>query len=225
MTNSSGSSITQGNRSVPDAVYESWITAAEKRAIAERFGWTCQLCLHPIDPDITHDYEYPDPERLVIDHVIPRRHGGTDDLSNLQPAHHRCNLRKGDKLISNQEFRSHGADRLARPSGFPERSTPDGEESEAQRGPHRHTQAPATVRQSGRRAVTQQGPIGSSLGQSETQRQRSASFWSTPHPPLLTHCGMGHLFNESNTYYRLRSDRGQGWRIERECRQCRRPGT
>jgi 5-methylcytosine-specific restriction protein A len=36
-----------------------------------------------------------------VDHVIPLAGGGTNDPSNLRPAHHlaepRCNLRKGDR--------------------------------------------------------------------------------------------------------------------------------
>nr|WP_273661551.1 HNH endonuclease signature motif containing protein [Corynebacterium heidelbergense] len=30
------------------------------------------------------------------DHVIPRAHGGTDDLANLRPAHRRCNSARRD---------------------------------------------------------------------------------------------------------------------------------
>lgn len=33
-----------------------------------------------------------------VDHVIPLAHGGTEDLSNLRPAHmHPCNRSKSDK--------------------------------------------------------------------------------------------------------------------------------
>lgn len=40
-----------------------------------------------------------------VDHVIPRTRGGTDDPTNLKPAHHntpnsqgvRCNMAKGDR--------------------------------------------------------------------------------------------------------------------------------
>jgi len=31
------------------------------------------------------------PLGLTVDHVIPRAKGGTDDITNLRPAHHRCN--------------------------------------------------------------------------------------------------------------------------------------
>jgi 5-methylcytosine-specific restriction endonuclease McrA len=46
----------------------------------------CHLCGKPFtDPD--------DPP--VLDHVTPRAYGGTDDPSNLKPAHRSCNGRKG----------------------------------------------------------------------------------------------------------------------------------
>ena len=46
----------------------------------------CPLCDLPLNTDPK------DP--TVIDHRIPRAHGGTDDRSNLQATHRRCNLRK-----------------------------------------------------------------------------------------------------------------------------------
>jgi 5-methylcytosine-specific restriction endonuclease McrA len=35
-----------------------------------------------------------------VDHLIPRSKGGTNDRSNLAPAHVACNARKGDRLAS-----------------------------------------------------------------------------------------------------------------------------
>jgi 5-methylcytosine-specific restriction endonuclease McrA len=52
---------------------------------------SCHLCggsfTDPADPP-------------VLDHVIPRAHGGTDHPSNLKPAHRSCNGRKGAKIGS-----------------------------------------------------------------------------------------------------------------------------
>lgn len=58
--------------------------------IAERDGWRCGICGGRVSPDRSH----PDPLAPSIDHVVPLARGGTNDLSNLQLAHLRCNLRK-----------------------------------------------------------------------------------------------------------------------------------
>ena len=48
----------------------------------------CHLCGQGPRPD--------DP--FVADHIIPRAYGGTDDPTNLAPAHRSCNGRKGQQL-------------------------------------------------------------------------------------------------------------------------------
>lgn len=35
----------------------------------------------------------------TADHVVPYAYGGTDDVSNLRPAHKRCNSKRGKKSI------------------------------------------------------------------------------------------------------------------------------
>jgi len=47
---------------------------------------TCALCGEPFT-DLT------DP--AVVDHILPRARGGTDEASNLQAAHQSCNAQKG----------------------------------------------------------------------------------------------------------------------------------
>ena len=37
-------------------------------------------------------------QRMHMDHIIPRSKGGSDDRSNLQATHDRCNLRKGNRM-------------------------------------------------------------------------------------------------------------------------------
>jgi diadenosine tetraphosphate (Ap4A) HIT family hydrolase len=50
----------------------------------KRAGHRCDLCGIPAD------------ERwLEVDHILPRRHGGSDDISNLQALCYKCNANKG----------------------------------------------------------------------------------------------------------------------------------
>lgn len=58
-------------------------------------GPTCHLCFYPIDLDL----KWPDPGCFTRDHVIPRAAGGPDTIDNLRPAHHECNVRRGDEPI------------------------------------------------------------------------------------------------------------------------------
>lgn len=57
--------------------------------LAERDGPNCYLCKRELSPG----------ER-VLEHVIPRAHGGTDDTYNLAIACDPCNCRKGSKYVS-----------------------------------------------------------------------------------------------------------------------------
>lgn len=52
----------------------------------------CHVCSRPIDPGL----HYLDPWSWTAEHVQPLSKGGDPyDLTNLRPAHRRCNLRKG----------------------------------------------------------------------------------------------------------------------------------
>lgn len=62
--------------------------------IAERDGYTCQLCGGQVDMEL----EWPDPGFPSIDHVIPLSRGGSDLKTNVQLAHLRCNIAKGDQV-------------------------------------------------------------------------------------------------------------------------------
>lgn len=53
--------------------------------LMERYGDTCWICCRPIEPD-----------RISLDHVIPRSHGGTRHRNNLMLAHKKCNSRRGN---------------------------------------------------------------------------------------------------------------------------------
>ena len=64
--------------------------------IFERDGWTCALCHQPIDPDLM----WPDPACATLDHIVPLSKGGQHTLDNVQAAHARCNISKGDDRAS-----------------------------------------------------------------------------------------------------------------------------
>lgn len=58
--------------------------------LVERDGIACSLCGDDIDMDL----KYPDPMSRSVDHVLPRSHGGTEEMGNLSLAHFRCNNMK-----------------------------------------------------------------------------------------------------------------------------------
>jgi 5-methylcytosine-specific restriction endonuclease McrA len=68
------------------------------REVAEAFGWICQLCLLPIDPDIRHRQWECEPMGLSLDHIVPLTRGGLHVRTNVQPAHLVCNVRKQNRL-------------------------------------------------------------------------------------------------------------------------------
>lgn len=50
------------------------------------YGTTCHLCGRPGADS--------------ADHLIPRSHGGPDDLTNLRPAHRSCNYSRGNQSLA-----------------------------------------------------------------------------------------------------------------------------
>jgi 5-methylcytosine-specific restriction endonuclease McrA len=65
------------------------IDAGVRRFVRERAGERCEYCrLHQSNSEILHH----------IEHIVARKHGGTDDVDNLALACHRCNLHKGPNL-------------------------------------------------------------------------------------------------------------------------------
>lgn len=61
-----------------------------KAPLRARDGDLCQLCLEVMDFKLKKD-----PMSVSVDHITPRRAGGSDELENLWLAHLRCNLQKG----------------------------------------------------------------------------------------------------------------------------------
>jgi len=64
--------------------------AATRREVRRRAGNHCEYCRLPQDavPVAT----------LHVEHLIPKQHGGSDDLSNLALACYHCNQHKGPNL-------------------------------------------------------------------------------------------------------------------------------
>lgn len=63
---------------------------ATRAAVRERAGHRCEYCrLHQEDSPLAV---------LHVEHIIPRFHGGSDDLDNLALACIDCNLHKGPNL-------------------------------------------------------------------------------------------------------------------------------
>ena len=66
------------------------IDAATRRLVRERAGNRCEYCrLHQDHSPIA---------TLQIEHVNPRKHGGTDDIENLALACIDCNLSKSSNI-------------------------------------------------------------------------------------------------------------------------------
>ena len=66
------------------------ITEARKALVRARAGNRCEYCqLHQDDSLLA---------ALHIEHIVPKKHGGSDDTDNLALACIDCNLHKGSNL-------------------------------------------------------------------------------------------------------------------------------
>ncbi len=70
----------------PDAKRER-IDGWTRQQVIDRDGYVCGLCGGAVEPADVH-----------IDHIVPWSLGGRDELTNLQVAHSKCNLRKGNRV-------------------------------------------------------------------------------------------------------------------------------
>jgi ATP adenylyltransferase len=69
-----------------------YLSGSLRYEVLKRAGFRCELC------GISAD------ERAIeVDHILPRKHGGADDLSNLQALCFKCNANKGAR--DDQDFR------------------------------------------------------------------------------------------------------------------------
>lgn len=66
-----------------------FIETVRRDRLYARAGGVCGICRLAIDPG----------ESWHVDHIIPLSKGGEHSYANTQPAHARCNVEKGDRLI------------------------------------------------------------------------------------------------------------------------------
>jgi 5-methylcytosine-specific restriction endonuclease McrA len=79
------------------------VTPTERREIYERDGWTCQVCLEPVDPRLIRSRSH---WRPSLDHIIPKSLGGPDASENLRLAHWWCNSALSDgRAYTEGDFR------------------------------------------------------------------------------------------------------------------------
>lgn len=72
----------------------------------------CGICGLPINVSLP----YPNPWSLTIDHIVPIVQGGETKESNLQPAHFRCNRKKGEHAgLSLEDINSLREEQRAKP--------------------------------------------------------------------------------------------------------------
>ncbi len=77
------------------------IGVKKKLKIFWKYGGHCAYCGKKLD--ISADPF--DHDELIIDHLIPRIDGGTNDIDNLMPSCRVCNLRKKNKSLRNFRMR------------------------------------------------------------------------------------------------------------------------
>ena len=67
--------------------------AGTKSLILEKTGGLCARCGKPIAP-----------QKVTIDHFVPKYHGGGDDARNLLPLCKNCNKQKGSRVVTTEEY-------------------------------------------------------------------------------------------------------------------------
>lgn len=66
-----------------------------REEILDRDGWVCQLCLAPIDWNLTGRGRF----APAVDHIVPLNRGGAHTRENVWAAHSGCNARKQDREV------------------------------------------------------------------------------------------------------------------------------
>lgn len=83
-----------------------FVAPVDDFAIFERDGWRCQatICLAKTRR-VAKSRKWPDPWSASLDHIIPldpKTGGGSHEPANVQLAHLRCNLTKGNRATNDQ---------------------------------------------------------------------------------------------------------------------------
>jgi hypothetical protein len=202
------------------------VEQASRRELASRFGWICQLCREPII-DLGWTNQRHNPQGLAVDLIVPMGHGGSFELSNLQPVHASCKWAKGGRLVSNHHFHreivikkltSELTERQPKKaqtySPLPVPKTPTTKYEWFEKvypeprlgewvSPHRVINSLLKELQR------------SSL--SPEQEERARDFLMAEHnQDLMKNCQRGHALTLENTYFTLPADGG----IQRQCREC-----
>jgi hypothetical protein len=73
-----------------------WIRDSKRRRIYERDGWKCWACGRPVAGGRKLRIEGGTELLATLDHVLPRKRGGTNHESNLVTSCEDCNRLKGD---------------------------------------------------------------------------------------------------------------------------------
>lgn len=73
-----------------------WPSVVSPARIHRRDAGICALCREWVDPALP----YPHPLSATVDHRVPLSRGGTHEEENLQLAHARCNLLKGNRVAA-----------------------------------------------------------------------------------------------------------------------------
>jgi len=66
------------------------MSPALREQVRQRAGHRCEYCRLRQEHESSHPFH--------VEHINPRKHGGTGDAENLALACHQCNLRKGTNL-------------------------------------------------------------------------------------------------------------------------------
>lgn len=68
--------------------------AIDPYQIFARDKWMCQICLAPVDQDVT----FPHPLAATLDHIVPLSRGGNHEVANVRTSHWCCNRAKHGRL-------------------------------------------------------------------------------------------------------------------------------